>query len=338
MTRNGKIARLPRQIRDELNRRLQDAEPGDTLLPWVNGLPEVQAVLARQFGGSPINKQNLHEWRSGGFAEWQTRQETLADARELAADAAELETATDGRLTDHLATVLAARYASAVSGWDGQPTEEFRQKLKVLRGMCQDIVELRRGDHSGARLQLERKRLEEKRVLSEEEMVAKFSDWATSQAVKDWICQDWIPPKERRARLREIFGLPPEEDDETPQPSAAERQAAKEQEKIRKMRQIFGMAPEDEAIEPDPSKMDHTDPPAADSPEPGQDSHDNNGQSPEMPVETGPETPGSNPVKASQTTFSKQPPVQGQTGPVQAASPSFSSGRSSAARRYDEDA
>ena len=135
MIRNGKIARLPREIRDRLNRRLADAEGGDALLPWLNALPEVQTVLTQKFGGCPINKQNLSEWRAGGFAEWQTRQEMLADARELAADAAELETATDGRLTDHLATVLGARYASALAGWDGQPTDEFRNKLKVLRGM-----------------------------------------------------------------------------------------------------------------------------------------------------------------------------------------------------------
>ena len=308
MTRNGKIARLPRQIRDELNRRLQDAEPGDTLLPWVNGLPEVQAVLARQFGGSPINKQNLHEWRSGGFAEWQTRQETLADARELAADAAELQTATEGRLTDHLATVLAARYASAISGWDGQPTEEFRQKLKVLRGMCQDIVELRRGDHSGARLQMERDRIEEKREKNDQEMVGEFEKWAKKPAVQDWLCQTWVTPQERERRKREIFDLPPEEEQDAHMPGES------------------------------PVQPDQTDPSMGDSPESDQLDHGNNGQPSEMPVETGPEAPGSSPVKPSQTTFSKQPPVQGQTGPVQVASPSFSSGRSSAARRYDEDA
>ena len=62
-----------------------------------------------------ISKQNLCEWRAGGFAEWQARQETLAQARELAADANEITAATDGRLTDHLATVLAVRYASRVA-------------------------------------------------------------------------------------------------------------------------------------------------------------------------------------------------------------------------------
>ena len=211
MARNGKIARLPRDLREELNRRLQDGEPGGPLLAWLNALPAVLAVLARDFGGCVISKQNLSEWRAGGFVEWQARQETLAQARELAADATELAAATEGKLTDHLATVLAARYASALAGWNGEVTDEFRRKQRALRGLCQDIVELRRGDHSGARLNLERERLEREREKTEEEVVAQFERWAGNQKVRDWICQDWVSPEERKRRLREIFGLPPEE-------------------------------------------------------------------------------------------------------------------------------
>ena len=220
MTRKGKIARLPREIREELNRRLEDGAAGEPLLDWLNALPSVQSVLASQFGGVPVSKQNLSEWRTGGFAEWQVRQEMLADARELAADAAELQAVTGGRLTDHLATVLGARYASALAGWDGQPSEEFRQKLKVLSGLCQNVVELRRGDHSGNRLQMERERLEEKREKTVDEEVAKFEAWAKIPAVKDWICQDWVSPAERRRRLLEIFGRTPDnEEPAVPEPA-----------------------------------------------------------------------------------------------------------------------
>jgi hypothetical protein len=225
MTRKGKIARLPREIREELNRRLEDGAGGESLLDWLNALPAVQSVVAGQFAGVPISKQNLSEWRTGGFAEWQARQEMMADARELAADAAELQAVTGGQLTDHLATVLGARYASALAGWDGQPGEEFRQKLKVLRGMCQDIVELRRGDHSGARLQMDRERMEQKREKTDAEVVAQFEEWAEIPAVKDWICQDWVSPEERRRRLLEIFGRTPEPEESTapdPAPGSAQ--------------------------------------------------------------------------------------------------------------------
>ncbi len=55
--------------------------------------------------------------------------------------------------------MLAARYASALTGWNGGITDEFLRKLRSLRGLCRDIVGLRRGDHLGARLELERERL-----------------------------------------------------------------------------------------------------------------------------------------------------------------------------------
>lgn len=209
MARNGKIARLPREIREQLNRRLSDGEPGGPLLAWLNGLPQVRHVLAKDFGGCVISKQNLCEWRARGFAEWQARQETLDQARELTADASEITAATEGRLTDHLATVLAARYAAALAGWNGVATEEFRRKQRALRGLCQDIVELRRGDHSGTRLQMERERLEREREKNEEEVIAHFQRWLRNPEVRDLVCQDWGSPEERRRRLREIFGRPP---------------------------------------------------------------------------------------------------------------------------------
>ncbi len=216
MARNGKIARLPRELRDELNRRLQNGEPGGSLLAWLNALPAVVMVLAREFAGNPVSKQNLCEWRAGGFAEWQARQETLEQARELAADAEEITQATNGRLTDHLATVLAVRYASVLQGWNGEVTDEFRKKFRALRGLCQDIVELRRGDHSGARLKMEQERLEREREKTEAEVVAHFQHWLKTPEVRDLVCQNYVSPEERERRLREIFGLPPEPPADSP--------------------------------------------------------------------------------------------------------------------------
>jgi len=120
--RTGKIARLPREIRDQLNQRLNDGQPGRRLVTWLNSLPEVQQVLAADFDGRPLNEQNLSDWKAGGYLDWQTRLETLAQSRELAADSHELATATDGKLNDHLTTMLSARYAVALAEWDKQTT------------------------------------------------------------------------------------------------------------------------------------------------------------------------------------------------------------------------
>ena len=82
MTRTGKIARLPREVRDQLNRRLCDGEPGSQLDIWLNALPESQAVLAREFAGRPISEQNLSEWKRGGYGDWLAKKERAEERRE----------------------------------------------------------------------------------------------------------------------------------------------------------------------------------------------------------------------------------------------------------------
>lgn len=96
-----------------------------------------------------------------GYQDWLARQETLACARELAGDAGELAEAADGSLADHLSVVLSARYAALVSGWDGEMNDAFRRQTRALRALCQDIVELRRGDHCAERLRLDLDRFAE---------------------------------------------------------------------------------------------------------------------------------------------------------------------------------
>jgi hypothetical protein len=152
MARNGKIARLPRELREELNRRMAENEPGETLLKWLNGLPAMRSILDGDFGGKPVSKQNLCEWRARGFAEWQARREILGSPDELAAEAAE------GKLTAHLATVLAGRYAALVAGWNGEVDEAIRFKLKVLHGLCRDVAVLRQGEIREARKELAERR------------------------------------------------------------------------------------------------------------------------------------------------------------------------------------
>jgi len=153
MTRNGKIARLSREVREQLNRRLDDGEPGVALVDWLNSVPEVQAVLAAEFQSRSISEQNLSEWKAGGFCDWQSQQEALEMVRQLAGDADELRQATPDLLTDKLALWLAARYVVALKSVEGEPD------WKRLRELCNDLVALRKGDHRQERLKLDRERL-----------------------------------------------------------------------------------------------------------------------------------------------------------------------------------
>lgn len=83
--RHGKIACLPRELRDELNRRIRDGEKGSRLIAWLNGLPEVRAILDRDFGGRPINTVNFTKWRTGGYRDWDLQYELLNKRQALQA-------------------------------------------------------------------------------------------------------------------------------------------------------------------------------------------------------------------------------------------------------------
>src|SRR6266480_688704 len=156
ISRNGKIARLPRAVRERLNHHLRDGEEGKKLVAWLNGLPEVKAVVAAEFGGKSIREQNLSEWKKRGYRDWIAHQEALELAEKLAEDAIDLERENHAPLTDTLAVWLASRYAVATRRVvEAKGSESWR----ILREMCADVVELRRGDHSAQRLELEQERV-----------------------------------------------------------------------------------------------------------------------------------------------------------------------------------
>jgi len=145
MTRNGKIARMPVTVRDELNLRMENGQEGAQLLAWLNGLPAVRETLQASFEGARISKQNLSEWRQGGFREWQLRREWIGQAGELEASANEMRDVVDtAALPGALAGMLAARYAALLNSWDGEPDRKFEEKLRLLRGLNRDIALLQR--------------------------------------------------------------------------------------------------------------------------------------------------------------------------------------------------
>lgn len=91
----SKIARLPRDIREQLNSKLDNGELGPTILPWLNDLPEVQKIVREQFKGVAVSDQNLSTWRETGYATWQVGQERVHKLRQLSEMA--LKMGTSGR-------------------------------------------------------------------------------------------------------------------------------------------------------------------------------------------------------------------------------------------------
>ena len=90
-TRIGKIAQLPKPIRDDLNHRLANGQQAPELLKWLNGLPETKELIATKFDNHAISPQNLTEWRHGGYQDWLRHQEREQRIKRLAEEGTDLK-------------------------------------------------------------------------------------------------------------------------------------------------------------------------------------------------------------------------------------------------------
>lgn len=154
MTRNGKIARLPRLLRDELNRRLDDGEQGTDLIAWLNAHPDVQRVLTTSFDGRPITDGNLSEWKQGGFLDWQRHREACdwvhmvaGESDQIAAESGLLPLS--DRLSAMVGLALGKRIRELALGslTDSDNHDKFMELL-------QELTRLRRDDHDAAELRM----------------------------------------------------------------------------------------------------------------------------------------------------------------------------------------
>jgi hypothetical protein len=160
MTRTGKIARLPRSIRDELNRRLDNGEQGVRLIAWLNELPEVKQVLARDFEGRPITKSNLTEWKNGGYLDWQSQDETATFIREIKEDDTELSKIPPTDLAKPLTTTVLAHYARAIFRSLVDDKEQPRARVRRLGRSLREMDRIMRRDLSEERMQIELEQLQ----------------------------------------------------------------------------------------------------------------------------------------------------------------------------------
>ena len=153
-TRTGKIARLPKAIREDLNFRLQDGEPGVQIVQWLNDDPGVARILRLHFDGRPVNEQNLSEWKQGGYQDWLRHQEACELVEDLADQAEDLRDMGGCMpLSDRFATLLSVELVRAGQALL-QETTDPRERWQRLREILRELAQLRRHDHQAARQRL----------------------------------------------------------------------------------------------------------------------------------------------------------------------------------------
>lgn len=126
--RNGKIARLPAKIRDQVNQRILDGQTADKILAWVNDSQELRGPRA-------ITPQNLSEWRAedGGFEEWKDEQEHVEHIRQLSEYALRLGEAAGGSITDGSAAIAGGRILEMLETADDKDFNKLCISLGFLR-------------------------------------------------------------------------------------------------------------------------------------------------------------------------------------------------------------
>jgi hypothetical protein len=186
MTRNGKIARLPAAIREELNQRLFDGEPGRQLVEWLNGLPRVQALLQAKFQGNPISDANLSQWKNGGYPEWEAGERMADKVSSIMGGTTGLQAAAKGGLTDRMSLILAANMAIEMQQLESVP--DGTEKAKVWRELRISLLALRRCELYAQRLGIERDKHPKPAKKKKEQKMT---------------------PEQKKQRTRQLLGLGP---------------------------------------------------------------------------------------------------------------------------------
>ena len=199
----GKIARLPREIRQALNERLLDGEPQSAVLTWLNSLPEVRSRLATDFAGRPITKQNLSEWYAGGYTRWFAHRQLLDGAQQIVENANNVPP----DLTHDISLLLGARLALAAK--KAQTTADPATKAKLIFQLCRSVARLRRAEHTRQRVALERQQAAAAAGDFDEAIQNRFYQWMEDTAHREKAYGKQLTPLEKRAEVRRNFGLDP---------------------------------------------------------------------------------------------------------------------------------
>lgn len=207
MARQGKIARLPHALREQVNQRLLDGKPASAILRWLNSEADAIATWDTHFEGSPATAQNISNWRDGGYREWLTRRQKTEHLKTLSSFALDL-TRSGGHIADGAASILAGQILEtlehATADTEEDPTE-------ALANMAKAVAALQKSGIARQRLELDKQRIRQKdedqalaREKFERQTVEKFLAWARSEDAVA-ILDSGKPRHVQMDRLRDLM-------------------------------------------------------------------------------------------------------------------------------------
>jgi hypothetical protein len=228
--RQGKIARLPKEIREQLNHRMENGWRGARLVQWINELPAVKEVLRDEFNGRAITEQNLSQWRDGGYTDWLQHQSTQEQIRWVVERSEDVDqTEGNEHLCERIARVASAELAEHLQRLSR--VEDPNERWKQFREVCLELGRLRNGTHYGRGVDLGWEKWQKtsevqeetrdwahrqedmRRMQSWDEHLGFLMDLLHQPALREWARKDWPSREEEWRALRAIYHLNPDTDD-----------------------------------------------------------------------------------------------------------------------------
>lgn len=161
----GKIARLPFELRQELNLKLRDGVPRHVILAWLNLKPEVAAALAdAQFGGRrrarrQISAANLSEYcrDNGPYERWEREQENVDRVKTLSEYCVRMAEAAGGNVGERGVAIAAGKLLEVLETATSADAERLS---KALSGLSEAESKALRARSDRERLAVQRQALD----------------------------------------------------------------------------------------------------------------------------------------------------------------------------------
>jgi hypothetical protein len=150
----GKIARLPDDIRTEINLRILNGKSYPDILAWLNELPVVKEIIAAQFNAVPISPTNLSNWRDIGYERWLNHRENVGAMKEIAKEADDFAQTGGGNIARGAAAFASGkilRFLEKIPDKNATPEE--------LINLATAVADLLKGEQNAVRLTISQERL-----------------------------------------------------------------------------------------------------------------------------------------------------------------------------------
>jgi hypothetical protein len=186
MAGQGKIARLPHALKEQVNQRLLNGESAPVILRWLNPLPESIKIWTEYFEGAPATENNLSEWRRGGYQKWLKERESVENTKSLAAFAARQAAAGGGKLSAGLQAILAGHIMEGFevlvnTAGDPDKPDDPVKRIAALGGV---VSAMRNADTAAERAALDKEKVAAKK--EDQKLAREKFEKQTVEAMMKW--------------------------------------------------------------------------------------------------------------------------------------------------------